>query len=172
MVGAWSGGYSQFRVFLCGQPALGNMDSSYILDSRFRGNATVGLARRVAASCFIRLIGLYLPEPTLTSCRGSESARTPQIVVIEPSRYSQSQTVNETASPRQKPGANHRFAILEYKEGTPWKNTSNSLVCNKLWQKTGVSVYSLSTVNLKCYPRKCSTMLRGQKTSVSLVPAS
>jgi len=41
-------------VFLCGKPSLGNMDSSYILDSHFRGNDTVGLVRRGAASCFIR----------------------------------------------------------------------------------------------------------------------
>gem|GEM_PF-1635450 len=41
-------------VLLCGKPALGNMESSYNLDSRFRGNDTVGLARRGAASCFIQ----------------------------------------------------------------------------------------------------------------------
>jgi len=42
-------------VFLCGKPVLRNMDSCSILDSRLRGNDTVGLARPGAASCFIRV---------------------------------------------------------------------------------------------------------------------
>ena len=33
-------------VFLCSKRATGNMDFSYVLDSRLRGNDTLGLAHR------------------------------------------------------------------------------------------------------------------------------
>jgi len=114
-------------AYSCGPDGQAGM-LGYFLDSRFRGNDTAPPAS-------------FRSQPS--SPAGGDAGCFTRLKCYE---KSSTQTVNETASPRQKPGANHRFAILEYKEGTPWKNTSNSLVCNKLWQKTGVSVYSLSKV--------------------------
>ena len=53
------------------------------------------------------------------------------------------QTVNETGHRRQNQQKNDRFRPLEPKESIRRQNEINSLFCNKLWQKTGVSVYSL-----------------------------
>ena len=63
---------------------------SSFLDSRLRGNDTLGLARQGNGRLLHSANLMYLPEPAPTRCRGYESARTPQIVVIRPGRYSQS----------------------------------------------------------------------------------
>jgi len=60
-----------------------------VLDSRLRGNDTLGLARQGNGRLLHSANLMYLPEPAPTRCRGYESARTPQIVVIRPGRYSQ-----------------------------------------------------------------------------------
>ena len=39
------------------------------------------------------LVCLYLPEPAPTSCRGEESVRAPQIVVLGAGRYSQRRAI-------------------------------------------------------------------------------
>jgi len=55
------------------------------------------------------------------------------------------QTVNETGHRRQTQQKNDRFRPLEPKESIRRQNEINSLFYTKLWQKTGVSVYSLSS---------------------------
>jgi len=56
------------------------------------------------------------------------------------------QTVNETGHRRQNQEKNDRFRPLEPKESIRRQNAINSLFCNNLWEKTGVSVYSLSFI--------------------------
>jgi len=103
-------------VFLRGKQVAGNMDASYVLDFRLRGNDTVGLARQERGD-------LLHSSNCYSNCKA-------------------------TAHCRRNQQKNDRFRPLEPKESIRRQNATNSLLCNKLWQKTGISVYSLSN----CYP--------------------